>query len=331
MAQPSPSPKLPDTRPYPGPQPSSRTRLINRDGTHNILRVGLKVSLWQDVYHYFMSASWLRVIGVILGIFFSANAVFALAYTLDVGGIENARPGSYWDAFFFSVQTMATIGYGKMAPITGFAHALVTVEALSGLLGVALLTGLMFAKFSKPTARLLFSKYATIAPRDGRPSLIFRLANARGNLMVEAQMRLVLLRNEVTPEGENVRRVHDLALVRANNPVFTLSWVAIHPITEGSPLHGATPESLAAAGTEIVVSVVGIDGTSSQTVHARHAYGWDEIAWNMRFLDIFRVEEGGRRVLDFHRFDRLEAVPEDVLRKAGLRPEDVRPAPAYRE
>ena len=162
---------------------------------------------FDDLYHHLLSASWLRLLAIIAGLYLAANALFALAYLAEPGSVEHARPGSFVDAFFFSVQTMATIGYGKLVPRTGFANALVTVEALVGLFGVAMVTGLMFAKFSRPTARVLFSRQAVVAPHNGVPCFMFRMANARGNNIVHAQLQLVLAREETTLEGDRMRRI----------------------------------------------------------------------------------------------------------------------------
>jgi len=186
------------------------------------------------------------------------NTLFALGYLLDPGGIEHARTGSFGDAFFFSIQTMSTIGYGRMVPRSLFANVLVMIEALAGVFGLALMTGLIFAKFSRPSARVLFSRVAVITQWDGVPSLLFRMANARGNQIVEAQVHLVLARNEVTPEGESFRRLYDLELTRRQHALFTLTWTAVHPLIARSPLADATPASLAAADTEIIVSLTGL-------------------------------------------------------------------------
>src|SRR5881296_521694 len=196
--------------------------------------------LFDDLYHHLLSAPWPRLLATIAGLYLAANALFALAYLAAPGSVENARPGSFVDAFFFSVQTMATIGYGKLVPHTGFANVLVTTEALVGLFGVAMVTGLMFAKFSRPTARVLFSRQAVVAPHDGVPSFMFRMANARGNNIVRAEVRVVLAREETTLEGSRMRRFHDLVLLRPRSTLFSFSWTAIHPITEASPFHGAT-------------------------------------------------------------------------------------------
>jgi inward rectifier potassium channel len=261
-----------------------------------------------DVYHHLLTMSWPRLLVLLATLYVVANALFALAYLAEPGSIEHARPGSFVDAFFFSVQTMATIGYGKLVPGTLWANVLVTLEALFGLLAVAMVTGLMFAKFSRPTARVLFSRRAVVAPFDGTPSLMFRMANARGNNIVEAQVHVVLARNEVTAEGQAMRRFHDLELSRRQSALFTLSWTAIHPITDRSPLRGATLASLEAVDAEIVVSLLGFEEHFSQTVHARHRYRPSDIAWHSRFVDILPQLRRGRRVLDYTRFHDVEPI-----------------------
>jgi inward rectifier potassium channel len=241
-------------------------------------------------------------------VYLGANVAFALGYLSIGDGIEEARPGSFSDAFFFSVQTMATIGYGKMAPRGLAANLLVTLEALVGLLGLALVTGLVFAKFSRPTARVLFSRHAVITRFDGTPSLLFRMANERGNQIAEAQAHLVLLRTERTPEGEEVRRVHDLRLRRSQSAFFALTWLVVHPITPDSPLHGETPESLREKDLDLVASVTGLDETLSQSVHARHAWSAHQILWNHRFADVLVRLADGRRAIDYRKFH--EVLPE---------------------
>jgi len=258
--------------------------------------------LFDDLYHHLLSASWPRLLATMALLYLASNALFALVYLAQPGSIENARPESFVDAFFFSVQTMATIGYGKLVPRTVLANVLVTAEALFGLLAVAMATGLMFAKFSRPTARVLFSCRAVIAPHDGVPCLMFRMANARGNNVAHAQLDVVLAREETTLEGDRMRRFHDLTLLRPRSTLFALSWTAIHPITERSPLRGATSDSLGATQAEIVVSLMGYDESLAQTVHARHRYQPGDIAWGARFADILVTEPGGARRIDYARF-----------------------------
>jgi inward rectifier potassium channel len=268
----------------------------------DIIRKGVSHSNWRDPYHLILTINWPGFFGLAIASYVATNTLFALLYLAGEDSIKNARPGSFLDAFFFSVQTMATIGYGAMYPQTDYANILVSIEALVGLMGVAMVTGLMFARFSRPTARVFFSNVAVITPHNGVPTLIFRAANERRNQIVEAQIGVSLLKNEVTIEGESMRRFYDLKLVRNQTRNFSLSWTVMHQIDESSPLFGETAESLAEAETDIVVTLLGLDETVSQTIHARHYYLAEEILWNMRFVDIISNKSDGRRVIDYTRF-----------------------------
>jgi len=261
----------------------------------------LEPGLLGDAYHRLLSLGWPTAVAILIGGFFAVNLVFACVYLALGDAISGARPGSVVDAFFFSVQTMATIGYGVMAPHTFAANALVCVEAVVGLLGFAIVTGIMFARFARPTARVLFSRVAVVAPRDGIPSLMFRMANARGNGIVEAEVHVVLARDERTIEGERVRRFYDLPLTRTRNVLFALSWTVIHQIRPGSPLEGSTDASLHEEDAAIIVSMVGLDETSAQTVNARYIYAAEHVVWNARFADILSWN-GGNRELSYDRF-----------------------------
>jgi inward rectifier potassium channel len=258
----------------------------------------------EDLYHSLVTAPWPILICVIAAAFAVANLIFALGYYLD-GGIENARLHNFADMFFFSVQTMATIGYGKLVPISMFANILVSIEALTGLVGLALMTGLVFAKFSLPTARVRFSRYVVIGPRDGANSLMIRMANQRANRILEAHIHVVLARQEVTAEGDEIRRLYDLQPTRDHSAMFALSWTAVHQITQSSPLFGATRESMAGSAPEIIVSITGLDETFSQTIHARHTYELDDIAWNARFADVLVLHPDGSRSVDYTHFDEV--------------------------
>ena len=212
------------------------------------------------------------------------NTVFAGLY-LAVGGVARARPGSFADAFFFSVQTLATIGYGEMYPLTLGANLLVTAEAVLGLVVTALATGLVFAKFSIVRPRVVFARVAVITPLEGVPTLMIRVANERGNYIADAAVRLVLLRTERSAEGTVLYRMRDLAPMRERSPAFARGWVVMHAIDEVSPLYGATPGSLRASDAEVLVTLVGVDGTTGQFVHARHSYLDDEIVFGRRYVD----------------------------------------------
>jgi inward rectifier potassium channel len=259
-----------------------------------------------DLYFYLTTVSWPKLLLIIVGLFGFINCLFAIGYMID-GGVANARPGSFADAFFFSVQTMATIGYGVMAPHSFVSNMMVSVEALSGLTSLAVVTGLIFARFSRPTARVRFSRVVAISPRDGVPSLMFRAVNQRSNRIVEAQIHAVFSRWETTREGESMRRFYDLHLARSRNALFSLSWTVIHPIVEDSPLFGETAASLSASRALIVVSLVGLDESFLQNVHVRYVWNADEIAWGMRFVDILQELPDGSFSIDYSRFD--EVVP----------------------
>ncbi len=260
-----------------------------------------------DGYHFLLTSSWAVLYGLMVCAYIAANTLFAALYWLD-GGIDNARPGSFLDAYFFSVQTMATIGYGRMTPITAFTNFLVSFEALFGLVAFALATGLMFAKFSQPRARVLFSKHAVVTVRDGVTSLMVRLANERSTGLVEATLRLSMVRDEKTVEGESLRRIHTLALTRATTAVFAFSWTAVHAIDATSPLLGETAESLALANADFVASLVGIEEATGQTVHARHTWSAADTRFAHRFVDILVVLPDGRRAIDYTRFHDVESV-----------------------
>jgi inward rectifier potassium channel len=297
-------------------RPTPPVRLVARNTQQDrIERVGLSHRHFSDLYHHLLAGRWWRIAATVLAFYLGSNVLFALLYLIGGNNIENARPGSFEDAFFFSVQTMATIGYGRFSPVTLWGHVLVTVEALCGLVGLALVTGLVFAKFSRPTARVMFSRVAVVAPWDGRLSLLFRMANERANQIVEAQLRLVLARSEVTREGIPLRRFYDLVLQRQRTAIFALTWTAIHPIDEHSPLFGQTPESLAAAEAELIASLTGIDETFSQTVHARWSYIASDLRWGARFVDILSRSPDGRRRVDYTRFH--EVVPIEAPAPTG--------------
>ena len=270
-------------------------------GGERVRALGRRDAL-RDAYHFLLVSPWPALLLLLIVVYAVVNALFALAYLAGSDSIGGARPGSFGDAFFFSVQTMATIGYGDVVPRTWWARALVIVESLTSLLGLAVVTGLVFAKFSRPTPRVLFSRVMVASQRDGVPSLMFRMANQRSNRIVEAHVHVILVRNETTAEGEPVRRLHDLALTRSEHALFILTWTAIHPIVPGSPLYGVSAEALAASEAEIIVSLTGHDESFAQTVHARHAYSAKEIVWGARFVDILRQRPDGSRVIDYAHF-----------------------------
>ncbi len=274
------------------------------DVSYTIRVIGARRAGMRDAYHALLRMSWWRVIALIAFVFVVLNAIFALLY-LGVGGVTNARPGSFLDAFFFSVQTMGTIGYGAMFPASTAANMLVVLESIVGLLITALATGLVFVRFSLTRPRMVFGRYATIGPMDGVPTLMIRLGNDRSNQIYDAQMRLILTTTTRTVEGVPFYRTADLKLVRDRAPALARSWTILHRVDEQSPLHGQSPESLAGVDAEILLSVSGVDDTSLQYVHARWTYEHTSIVWGCRLADILSETPEGDVLLDLSRFHEL--------------------------
>ena len=277
-------------------------RLIARETADQTLAIGLPHPWLGDLYHRTLRMGWCSFLLAGVALYIAANALFAALYLIEPGAVANARPGSFADAFFFSVQTMATIGYGQMVPATLYANLVVTIETAVGLMFLALATGLVFARFSRPTARILFSRVAVIGPYNGAPTLSFRLANQRSNQILEAEVAAMLLRDETTAEGVLIRRFYDLALARYRTPVFALTFTVMHEIDSDSPLWGASAASLEAQNAELIVTASGIDETIAQRVHARTSYLPHEIRWSHRFADVIGWADDGSRVIDYRRF-----------------------------
>jgi inward rectifier potassium channel len=292
-------------------KPKFRPRLVPRGGESvRVIRVGQKRTFFSDTYVELLSMRWIKLIALIVFLYSLSNIFFALLYFHYSSGIENARPDSFQDVFFFSIQTMATIGYGHMAPINLIVNLLVSIEALWGFCFFATTTALLFAKFSQPTARVTFSDVAVIGPENGVQYLMMRLANQRTNRIVNAKIELTLLRNMITNEGRHFRRFYDLAVVRSHVPLMQLTWTVMHPIDERSPIYNATPESLREMEAEIIISLTGMDETLSQTIHARHSYVADEILCDAIFEDILNRRDDGYLEVNYDRFHSTRAVDE---------------------
>ncbi len=275
-------------------------RLVDPSGEINIVRVGLKNRISQDIFHVLLRKSWFNLFVNISGFILLSNLIFACAYQLLGNAVENAHRFS--DYFFFSVQTMATVGYGYMRPMNNLANLLSSLEAFFGLLTFAVIAGLVFAKFAKPTAKVMFSKVAVITVRNGKPALMLRMANERSNQILDANLKATLMKTEKTKEGETIRSYHDMKLARSHAPIFALSFTAIHYIDEHSPFYHHTAESLIDQDIEIVLSFNGVDEIFSQNIYARHSYVLNELRWNENFVDIISVTPEGYRSLDYTKF-----------------------------
>ena len=262
-----------------------------------------------DLYFRMMTLGWWRFgLGAVL-LYVAINLLFGLLYWLDPHGLVGARPGSFVDSFNFSVETLGTIGYGAISPRGPWANTLVAAEAFLNIAVTALSTGLIFARVSRPTARVMFADQALITTLDGRRVLMFRAANQRDNQILEADVSVSLARSRITEEGLSMRQLIDLPLQRQRQPLFALSWTVIHVIDEASPLHGADDARLRADKREIVVVMGGTDSTVVSRVHARHSYTPDEIGWDRYYEDVIFPEPNGRWVVDYDRFHRLRPLP----------------------
>lgn len=258
----------------------------------------------RDLYHAFLRAPWWGALAAIVAAYLALNAAFAALYVWS-GGVANAAPGSFLDAYFFSVQTMGTIGYGSMYPASRLANGLVVAESVAGLVATALATGLVFARFSQTRARVVFSSRAAIGPLDGVPTLMVRVGNERRNRIVGAEFRASIMRTTRTAEGVTVYRAQDLALVRERAPALQRSWMILHRIVPGSPLHGDTPASLRSGEVEITLAVSGTDETSLQPIHAQHTWLHGSVVWGVRLADVISETPQGDLLLDLGRFHEL--------------------------
>jgi inward rectifier potassium channel len=292
---------------------SAQQRLLNRDGSFNVAREGLNPFSSLSFFHWLLSISWPRFLGFITGLYVAVNAVFAFAYLLCGSGALQSTTGNFagqpfYRAFFFSVDTFATIGYGNIVPIGVAANVLVTIEALLNILGIALATGVVFSRFSRPAARILYSRNALIAPYRGKTALEFRIANARSNQLIEVQIQVILTKIEKR-DGLTVRKFYDLSLERQRVVFFALSWTVVHPIDQTSPMWGLTQQDLLSADAEILILLTGTDETLSQVVHSRSSYKADEIVWGAKFANMFvRSEANGIVGMNLNQIHDMETV-----------------------
>ncbi len=290
----------------------SRKRLLNRDGTFNVRRVGL--GYWEalSAYHYFLTISWPLFLAYVAGSYVVLNAVFAAAFVACGNGAltgfaNEAMMERFTRAFFFSVHTLATIGYGNIVPVTLAANALVAFESLVGLLGFALIAGIMFARFARPTAEIAFSKVAIVAPYRDKTALMFRIVNKKRNEIVEMRATVLLALRKRDHASVTDREFIPLTLERERVVFFPLAWTIVHPIDDKSPLKGCSADELRARDGELLILLNGFDETFSQTVHTRSSYKVDEIVWGAKFRNMFNPSEvDGTISVDIRKLDDLD-------------------------
>ncbi|HEV2979035.1 MAG TPA: ion channel [Casimicrobiaceae bacterium] len=284
-------------------RPNKSLGVSRRIGGRRVTLLGGRRYDFTDLYHLILTLSWSQFFALVFCFYLAVNAIFALVFLASSDSITNARPGSFADAFFFSIETLATVGYGYMNPHTMYGHTVASVEILVGIMIFAVVTGLVFARFSRPTARVIFSRNAVIDSFNGQPTLMLRAGNQRQNQILEASANVSFVRDETTSEGQPFRRLYDLLLVRSRSPAFALSWTIMHTIDATSPLHGLTQESLRDCTANFAVTISGLDETIMQAVHARHDYTASDILLGHRFVDLFVTNPDGEPVIDLSRID----------------------------
>jgi len=278
-----------------------------RSGSIEFLKVNSVTWQWRDIYHWLLSLTWPHFATFLLSCYIGVNVIFACLFLLVADGVAELKPGSFPGAFFFSVETLATVGYGHTYPVSLAAHLVATAEIITGMFGMAVTTGLIFVRFSRPTANLLFSKGLVISKFDGKPTLMMRVANQRHQPMVEVQFRIMMIRTETTEEGDTIARFHELPLQIKGVIVFPAALTVRHVIDEHSPLYGRTPEDLERDSARFVASVACIDTVVPAALHSQANYTWQDVKYGHRFVEIYTEAEGdGRWVVDYGKLHETE-------------------------
>jgi inward rectifier potassium channel len=292
-----------------------RAPISTRSGRTEFLKINAASRGWRDSYHWVLSLSWPRFALFLFTSYVVINLIFATLYVLRAGCIADLTPGSYPEAFFFSVETLATVGYGHNFPATTYGHIIVTIEIFLGMIWLAVITGLIFVRFARPTARILFSNCIVIGLHDGRLSLMFRVANLRHTSMAEAEFRMLYSRDERVAEGEDIRRFYELSVYPKRMISFPAALTIRHTIDETSPLYGITPERLLKEDAFFVASTVAFELVMAASVQSQQDYAVEDIRFGERFVDVYEELEDGRLTVDYGRLHETEPVP-DIPRKS---------------
>jgi len=296
------------------PRKAKRPRArVQRIGKRRIIAEGLEAHGWSDFYYDAMTVRWPWFLGALAVAFVAFNVLFALVYLLGDEPVANARPGSFADLFFFSVETTSTVGYGDMHPQTLFGHVVATVENFVGLVSMAMMTGVVFARFSRPRARIMFARNPVICLHEGLPTLAIRIANARNSFISEATAKIWSIGPTESEEGRRRVSFDPMKLRKSENPTFTLTWTLYHPIDVDSRLHGLSVNDLAASEMNFVLSISGLDETSAQMVRARIIYTAQDIRPNHEFVDVFSVDGEGVRHVDYARLHDVRPTREPAI------------------
>jgi inward rectifier potassium channel len=286
-----------------------RAPISTRAGRTEFLKINAALGGWRDTYHWVLCLSWPRFVAFLLAVYFAINLVFAAAYALGGPCIGEMTTGSFPEALFFSIETLATVGYGHMYPATVYGHIIVTTEIIMGMFWVAVITGLIFVRFARPTARIVFSNCLVIGNFDGRLSVMFRVANLRHTTMAEAEFRLLYSRDERVAEGDDIRRFYELKVYPERMISFPAALIIRHTIDEQSPLHGITSERLEKEDAFFVASTLSLELVMAASVQSSQDYAWEDIRFGERFVDVYTELEDGRLTVDYGRLHETEPVP----------------------
>jgi inward rectifier potassium channel len=289
----------------------SRMRLVNRDGTFNVRRKGLRFFEWFSGYHYLISIPWWKFNLILLSGYVAMNSFFALIYLLigtdGLAGVDgSSMMQRYLQTFFFSTQTFTTVGFGRISPVGTGANITASLEALTGLLSFAFATGLLYGRFSRPVAKIIFSRNALIAPYQNGTAFMFRSSNQRTNQLIDVGATVTLSRLERLENGERTRKFYTLELERNSVALFYLSWTVVHPITESSPLFGVTKQQLDESDAEFLILLRAFDDAFSQTIHARTSYKTSEVVFGHKFTGIIHAGSDGVTEIDLDKIHDYE-------------------------
>jgi inward rectifier potassium channel len=293
--------------------PRIRFRHLPRDratrirlGAYEIQKKGISRFDLRDPYHLAVALTWPQFLALLLSLYLMANVVFAALFWLVPGSVANARPHRFSDVFFFSIETLATVGYGEMYPATLYGHSVATIEIICGVAFTAILTGLTFVRFSRPQAKLVFAPNPVVAMHNGKPTLMVRLGNARAAVLSNATASLNLLLAETTATGKLIRRAQELRLERAHVPIFPLTWTLMHILDERSPLHGYDEARIVTDRAQVFVTIEARDPTLATTVHDIHVYLPEDIRFGMRYVDTVSMTDDGTPIADLTMIGGLE-------------------------
>ena len=286
-------------------KPGEKTALV-RLGSYGFKKKGISRFDLRDPYHLAVALTWPQFLAALLALYLSVNVVFATLFWLVPGSVANAEPDSFSDAFFFSIETLATVGYGEMYPATLLGHIVASIEIVCGLAFTAILTGLTFVRFSRPRAKLIFAANPVVAMHNGKPTLMVRIGNGRAAVLADAKAQLNVLLTETTTEGKVFHRVQELQLERAHIPIFPLLWTLMHVLDERSPLNGYDAARAVKANAQVFVAIEARDPTLASTVHDIRNYPAEDIRFGMRYTEAVTAARDGTPVLDLTTIGALE-------------------------